>query len=66
MDVVKEILTSYYFWMAVEAVVIIVLFIFVRKFAKLKKSRKAEIRIMKEQSQYNMLDEQITGRKGSN
>lgn len=66
MDAVKEILTSYYFWLAVEAVIIAVLLVFVIKYSKLKSARNAELNSKKESSRYNQLDEQITNMKGRN
>lgn len=61
-----EILKSYYFWLAVEAVIIAVLLVFVVKFSKLKASRVAEVNSKKESTRYSQLDEQITNKKGSN
>ena len=59
----KEIFTSYYFWLAVEAIVLVVLVIFTRKFAGLKKARAAEISARQERSRYSQLDDQITNKK---
>ena len=66
METVKAIFTSYYFWLAVEAVIITVLLVFVTKYSKLKKERAAELDRKKESSRYAQLDEQLTGRKGRN
>ena len=66
MNTVKEILTSYYFWLAVEAVIIAVLVVFVSKFARLKSARTADLNSKKESSRYNQLDEQIMNKKGRN
>lgn len=62
----KEIFTSYYFWLAVEVIVAAVLMVFTVKFSRLKKARAAELDNRKESSKYSMLDEQITNKKGSN
>ncbi|MBR3200980.1 MAG: hypothetical protein IKG17_06555 [Mogibacterium sp.] len=62
----KEIFTSYYFWLAVEVVVAAVLIFFTVKFSRLKKARVAEINSKQELSKFNMLDEQITNKRGNN
>lgn len=62
----KEIFTSYYFWLAVEVVVVAVLIFFTVKFSRLKKARVAEINSKQELSKFNMLDEQITNKRGNN
>lgn len=62
----KEIFTSYYFWLAVEVIVAAVLMFFTVKFSRLKKTRAAELSSMQEKNKYNMLDEQITNKRGNN
>lgn len=62
----KEIFTSYYFWLAVEIIVAAVLIVFTTKYSRLKKARAAEISSKQELSRYSQLDEQITNKKGDN
>lgn len=59
-----KILTSYYLWIAVEAVVIAALLFFVIKYSRLKKARTSEMASRKERSLYSQLDEQIINKKG--
>jgi hypothetical protein len=65
-ETLKAIFTSYYFWLALEIVVIVVLAVFCRKYSVLKKRRAAELSSVQELNRYNRLDEMITNRKGEN
>ena len=62
----KEIFTSYYFWLALEAVIIAVLVVFTSKYSRLRKSRTEDMMSKHEMNLYNKLDEQITNKKGAN
>lgn len=62
MDTLKSIVTNYYFWLAVEAIIAVVLIVFVSKYARLKKARVAEMSSNKERNRYSQLDEQITNK----
>lgn len=66
MEAIREIVTSYYLWLAVEAAIIVVLFVFVKKYTILKRSRIAEIKNRIESDMYSQLDAQIMSRIGRN
>ena len=57
------ILTSYYFWIAIEAIIIAVLLYFVVKYSTRNKALRKELETESQKSQYKELDEMLANNR---
>ena len=62
-DTLTGILTSYYFWIAIEAIIIAVLLYLVVKYSRLNKALKKEDDIRNRQNQYRELDNMLVNNR---
>ena len=62
-DNLIEILTSYYFWIVIEAIIIVILLYFIVKYSRLNKALKKEKEIRSWQNQYRELDNMLVNNR---